>query len=267
MIKVAKYWTVFRISVMDALVYIVDFLGRSLFFAFIMAVYMLLWKAIYGGGGQTIEGFSINNIIWYLAMTEIITLSSTNYYVEVSNDVKTGNIAYQLNKPYHYVPYAFANHMGKIGIRFLVNVVVGNVVAYLLVGPNEGGKISLDYFLLVSISMLLGMFLNYFINLSLALSAFWVEENIPFRWIYNKLVFTLGGMLIPLEFFPKILKDVSMKLPFAYVTYGPGKLTVKYSMDNAISLIGGQLIYLAIAVVVCFGLFGMGVKKLNVNGG
>ncbi len=263
--KLNKYVYVFKTSLMDAMVYVVDFFGRSGFFAFIIGIYLLLWKAIYSNGNGVISGFTINMMIWYLVLTEVVTLSTTNYYQEVSDDIKTGNIAYLLNKPYHYVTYSFYNNMGKIMVRMLVNIVVGFIVGMVFVGPLKGFNLYMIPF--VFICLLLGMFINYFINFALALSAFWVEENLPFRWIYQKLIFTLGGMLLPLDLFPNWLQGISKKLPFAYVTYGPAKLFVDFSYNHFTTLILGQLIYLAIVVAICYGVYKKGVSKLNVNGG
>lgn len=264
--KVVKYHFVFKTSIMDSMVYMMDFFGRSGFFAFIMGIYLLLWKSIYSSGGQEIiQGFSLNMMIWYLVMTEIVTLSTTNYYKEVSRDIKTGNIAYMLNKPYNYVTYSFFNNMGKILVRMFVNVAVGVSVALIFVGPLIG--IELYSIPFVLISLLLGISINYFINFALALTAFWVEENMPFRWIFQKLVFTLGGMLLPLDLFPKWLGDISKYLPFAYITYAPGKLFVDFSFNYLVSILFGQLIYLMIAVIICYRVYRKGVKELNVNGG
>ena len=263
--KVHKYGYILKTSMMDALVYVVDFFGRSGFFALIIGVYLLLWKAIYSSSGSLIDGFSLNMMIWYLIATEIITLSTTDYYHEVSTDIKTGNIAYLLNKPYHYVTYSFYNNMGKIIIRFGVNILVGIILGLIFVGPLTG--ISLKALPFVLIGLLMGIILNFFINLALALTAFWVEENIPFRWIYQKLVFTLGGMLLPIDLFPEALGKISKVLPFAYVTYGPARLMVDFSYDGFLKLMMGQFAYTGAALVICYMIYGRGVKRLNVNGG
>lgn len=263
--RMTKYGHIFKVSVMDSLVYVFDFLGRSGFFAFIIAVYLMLWSTIYGQGDGVIEGFTLNMMIWYLVLTEIITLSTTNYYREVSSDIKTGNVAYLLNKPYNYVLYSLSNNMGKILFRMFLNALVGLVIGLVFVGPLLG--FSILHLPFIVITLLLGTTINYFINFTLALSAFWVEENMAFRWIYQKLVFTLGGMLLPIDLFPETLETISRRLPFAFITYGPAKLLVDFSYDSFFFVIKGQAIYLAFAIVLCFLVYGRGVKKLNVNGG
>lgn len=263
--KMDKYGSIFRVSVMDALVYIADFIGTAGFFAFITGVYLILWKTIYSQGSSRIDGFNLNMMIWYLIITEMITLSTSNYYQQVSEEIKTGNVAYLLNKPYNYVLYSFSNNMGKVMFRFGLNVVVGTVIGLVFVGVPE--NFSWWVIPTVAAALMMGLFLNYFINFTLALSAFWVEENMAFRWIYQKLVFTLGGMLLPLDLFPEWLEGISKVLPFAFITYGPAKLFVDFEADALVRLLLGQGIYLTTAVVVCFLVYRKGVKALNVNGG
>lgn len=263
--KVIKYTHVFKVSIMDAMVYLFDFIGRSGFFAFIIAVYLMLWKVIYSDETTVIEGFDLRMMIWYLVLTEIITLSSFDYFSEVATDIKTGNVAYLLNKPYNYITYCFANNMGKILFRLLINTVVGIIIGMIYVGTLGSFEFYMVPFLLVAV--LLGTFIDYFINFTLALTAFWLEENVAFRWIYQKLVFTLGGMLLPLDLFPEWLEGISKALPFAYITYGPAKLLVDFSYNNFNNLLFGQIIYLMLAVLLCYSVYRRGVKKLNVNGG
>lgn len=260
-----KYGYILKTSVMDAMVYVVDFFGGSIFFAFIMTIYLLLWRNIYGNEGQMIEGFTLNTMIWYLTMTEIVTISTTNYYKRVSEDIKSGNVAYLLNKPYHYVGYAFFDNMGKVLLRFVINSIVGIAVALLYVGPMEGFELWMVP--MVALGLLMGIVLNFFCNFALALTAFWVEENMPFRWIFHKLIFTLGGMLLPLELFPERLGQISRWLPFAYITYRPAKLAVDFSFDGFLGVVAGQTIYGALAILLCLGIYKKGVKALNVNGG
>ena len=89
----------------------------------------------------------------------------------------------------------------------------------------------------------------------------------PFRWIYQKMIFTLGGMLLPLDFFPETIAKVSRYLPFAFVTYGPAKLFVDFEMGEVLSLYGGQIVYLLLGILLCFTVYRKGVSQLNVNGG
>lgn len=262
---ISKYSCITKISLSNNLVYFGDFLVRNFFFVFIMYIYLMLWSDIYGNKEGLIAGFNLNQMIWYLVVTEMITLSRSNIFFDAAQDVKNGNIAYMLNKPYNYILYCFSNSLGEMGVKLLTNILTGTIIGILFVGPIN--NFNFAYLPLIALSILLGVFINFFIHITLSLTSFWLEENSAFFWIYNKLVFTLGGMLVPLDLFPQWLKNISVNLPFAYVTYAPAKLAVNFSYSGFIYTIAFQLAYLEIFFTLSMMVFRKGAKALNVNGG
>lgn len=263
--KFSKYNYITKISLSNNLVYFADFLVRNFFFVFIMYIMLMLWTNIYGSKGGNIAGFTLNQMIWYLVVTEMITLSRSNIFTEASLDVKNGNIAYMLNKPYNYILYCFFNSLGEMGVKLLTNMLVGLFIGILYVGPLA--SFNLIHLPFIVVSILLGIFINFFIHISLSLTSFWLEENSAFFWIYQKLVFMLGGMLIPLDMFPGWLRNIAANLPFAYVTYAPAKLAVGFSYNSFIYTIAFQLVYLGFFFTLSMVIFRKGAKALNVNGG
>lgn len=225
----------------------------------------MLWKNIYGSKGTVVGGLSLTQMIWYLIVTELVTLSRTDIHVQVNDDVKSGNIAYLLNKPYNYVLYCFSYFVGEIGIKLITNGIIGVAIGLIYVGALK--NFSLVHLPFVLLSLIIGCSIHFFIYITLALTSFWFEENSAFFWIYSKLIFTLGGMLMPLELFPKWLQSLSHYLPFAYVTYVPARLAVDFSYFNFFKQFSIQLLYLVAFFILAMTLYRKGTKNLNVNGG
>lgn len=261
----SKYLEISKITMSNSLVYFWNFLSKNLFFVFIMFIYLMLWRNIYGQKGGSIGGLTINKMIWYLVITELVNLSRTDIHNQVNEDVKTGNIAYLLNKPYNYVLYCFSYFIGEIGIKLLTNGIVGLVIGLLYVGPLQGFNFVYVPFMLLS--LLVGCMIHFFIYIVLALTSFWFEENSAFFWIYSKLVFTLGGMLMPVDLFPKWLQAITKYLPFVYVTYIPAKLTVDFSFSRFLVQFPIQLLYLIFFFIIALAMYRKGARNLNVNGG
>jgi ABC-2 type transport system permease protein len=262
---IRKYSQISKITMQNSLAYIWNFLGKNVFFVFIMFIYLMLWENIYGQKGATVGGLSLSSMIWYLVVTELITISRTDIHMQINEDVKTGNISYLLNKPYNYIGYCFSYFLGEIGIKLLTNGVIGISIGLLFVGTLKNFSIAYLPFILVSIFF--GCIINFFIYITLALTSFWFEDNNAFFWIYSKLVFTLGGMLMPLELFPKWLRTISNYMPFAYVTYVPAKLTVDFSFKTFLGQFSIQCLYLCFFIMTAAILYRKGVRNLNVNGG
>lgn len=265
MTAIRKYVEVSKITMSNSFVYFWNFLSRNLFFVFIMFIYLMLWKNIYGQKGENFAGLTINKMIWYLVVTELITLSRTDLHSQVNEDVKTGNIAYLLNKPYNYVLYCFSYFLGEIGTKLLTNGIAGLAIGFIYVGALEG--FNFIHLLFILLSIIAGCIIHFFIYITLALTSFWFEENSAFFWIYSKLVFTLGGMLMPIELFPRWLQSLSKYMPFAYVTYVPAKLTVDFSFANFYKQFSLQLVYIVVFFILAMALYRKGAKNLNVNGG
>ncbi|MCK8058522.1 MULTISPECIES: ABC-2 family transporter protein [unclassified Fusibacter] len=263
--KIDKYFEVMKITLSNKLVYFWDYLSNNLFFVFIMFVYWMLWKAIFASKGDVVGGFTLNSIMWYLVVTELVTLSRPNVHMQITKDVKDGSIAYLLNKPYDYILYNFSLFLGETGIKLMTNGLVGLLVGLVFVGPLNGANLLYLPFVLVSI--VLGCMLNFFIYMTLALTAFWFEENQAFFWIYSKLVFTMGGMLIPIDLFPEWLQKIAVYMPFAYVTYVPARLAVHFDMGLFISNVSVQLCYVVTFYLLANVLYRKGARQLNVQGG
>jgi ABC-2 type transport system permease protein len=261
-----KYAQVTKITMANSLVYFWNFVSKNIFFVFIMFMYLMLWKAIYAAKGTgSIGGLSLKAVIWYLVFTELITLSRTDLHLQVNDDVKSGSIAYLLNKPYNYVSYCFSYFLGEIGIKLLTNGLIGMIIGLVYVGALE--NFNWANLPLIVLSLLLGCVINFFIYLTLALTSFWFEDNSAFFWIYSKLVFTLGGMLMPIDLFPGWLQSIARYLPFEYVTYVPAKLAVDFSMGDFLMQFPIQVLYLILFIILSVILYRKGARNLNVNGG
>ena len=102
---------------------------------------------------------------------------------------------------------------------------------------------------------------------AVGLLSFLVEDVSAFEWIYSKLVLVLGGVLIPLDFFPEWLRRAALSLPFAYTTYAPGRLFVDPGLANAARLLGTQVAWVVFFTIVLGFVFARGMRRLAVNGG
>jgi ABC-2 type transport system permease protein len=264
--SLAKYYEISKVEILNTLAYPYNLFGRGAFIALIIFIFFNLWSAIYNEGGANALGFSLVALIWYLVMAETAVNGGTSGALarRIAEDVQTGDIAYTLNRPYSFLLYQFAY---SIGTSLLVTIVVfalASIVAFLLVGPLQVNMIVLPF---VVISLLLALVLMFLMNFSIGILAFWFEEVKSIRWINEKLIFILGGMLIPINFFPGILRQIALLLPFSYTSYAPAYLFVDFSSTFFVQSISMQLIWIAIYAVVAYGLYRIGIKRVSTNGG
>lgn len=262
--KAAKYWAVFTIQLQSAAAYPLDLAARSLSIVLFMVVFFGLWRATYAAqGASSIAGLSLRDTLWYLMLAETIVLSRPRMAQQIAAQVRDGSIAYLLNKPYSFLLYQAAFSLGDSALRMLFNGLAGGAVVWLLVGPPP----ALWGLPLVLVAMALGWMIDFCVAALLGLTAFFSEEVTAFEWIYNKLLFLLGGLLIPLDFFPEWLQRVAKALPFAAAIYGPARLFVSPSISAFAGLLAVQLGWICgLGLLVAFA-YRQGTAYLSINGG
>lgn len=262
--KLAKYWAVFAIQLQSAMAYPLDLAARSLSIVLFMVVFFGLWRATYAAqGADTIAGLSLRDTLWYLMLAETIVLSRPRMAQQISAQVKDGSIAYLLNKPYSFLLYHAAASLGDSMLRMLFNAFAGGAVVWLLVGPPPA-PLGLP---LVLVAVALGWLIDFCVAALIGLTAFFSEEVAAFEWIYNKVLFLLGGLLIPLDFFPPWLQSVSKALPFAAAVYGPARLFVSPGLEAFAQLLAAQLGWLAALGLLVALAYSRGTAHLTINGG
>jgi ABC-2 type transport system permease protein len=261
--KAKKYLTTFRISLRNALYYKKSVLGSIIMYSLFVYVFFLLWSAVYSG--RELSGYSFRQMIWYFCTTEFIAMSmGGGIFYQMGQDIKNGAIAYQLGRPYSYIWYQFANTMGTVAVRLVMFAVLAGVLGTLLVGaPSFVTLVSAAFFLL---SVVLALIVQFFALVSIGLTAFFVEENRPFFFIYSKLVLVLGTFL-PIEFFPQWMQNILRYMPFSLITWGPAKMFVDFSYSHALHTLTALTFWAAAMMVCAFGVFQRGVKKIHVHGG
>ena len=134
--KSRKYMTVLRISIANNLAYLSEVFFRALLLVVLVFILSQLWKTTFSlRGAQTLSGFSIADMIWYLIIAESIAMSLPALTRRIDLEVRSGQIAYLLGRPCSYVLYNFAQYLGERLVRFIMNLLVGSILALILVGP------------------------------------------------------------------------------------------------------------------------------------
>lgn len=86
-----KYLYIYKTTIIENLGYISQlFLGFINFFV-IIYVFMNLWQYIYSDSSQIINGYTKEQTIWYVLISEVLWIGSKNKILtqEISKDIKT----------------------------------------------------------------------------------------------------------------------------------------------------------------------------------
>jgi ABC-2 type transport system permease protein len=196
-------------------------------------------------------------LLWFSIRSKVVR-------TEINKDIKSGTIAYNINKPYNYIFYVLSKYIGEVIISFIFNVIIAIILGIVIVGNlNNFNILSIPF---IVITFFLGSIIAAFIYILIGLISFWVEENKPFIWIYERLILVLG-IIFPIEILPTYLQGIAKWSPVYTVTYAPAKMVVDFSFNRWLEITLFQGIYLFIVALLTFYIYSKGVKRLNVNGG
>ena len=259
-----KYLAIFNINLLNSLAYPAELVTRALMIVLFMWIFFQLWNVTFAASGaETINGLSLHDTMWYLVLAETLELGRPRLSRTISQQVKDGSIAYLLNKPYDFLLYQLASGLGESLPRMGMLFLLGGGVVWALAGPPP----ALANWPLALVALAGAWLLHYCANALIGLAAFAAEEVAPFEWIYQKMVFILGGMLIPIDFYPAWLQAIAKSLPFAYMMYGPCRLFVRPDANIFLQTLLGQVLWLAVLGGILALVFHRGMRRLAINGG
>lgn len=198
-------------------------------------VLFFVWKAIYSQV-DVVNNFTLAQIInYYLLVIVVERLSSTHFEGWRSQQIIMGKIDYFLTRPFSYISEIYSKEIGSkmisvifsfpiIAIFFAANIVIYNI---------DQSYITMSNLLIFLALMVVAHTIQFFIALWIVLLTFWIEGSSGlehFKWI----VLTLfSGAMIPLEFMPQWLQNISNILPFKYVFSVPiSVLQNKYTLTT-----------------------------------
>jgi ABC-2 type transport system permease protein len=260
-----KAWAVLAITVASRFAYLGELLVRSVFLILILFIFTQLWQAT----SQTqdigaLTGFSIAQLIWYLAFTEAIMMSSSLADQEVDREVRSGDLAYRLARPLPYPLYHLAAQIGERLLRFGINLVVGCLVSLLVVGPLVITPLAL---LAALSATLLAFVADWVWSFSISLLSFWVEDTFGLHLLYRRAQMILGGMLIPLDAYSDWLGNIARALPFQYFVYQPARLFVQPNVEGWLRVIGVLGLIALAGLLPLTAIYGLGLRRVSAQGG
>lgn len=260
-----RYSAVLLTSARQQWAYRAELAMRALSMVLFMGVFMALWSSAFAVSGQRqLAGYALAEVVWYLAIAETVILSASRIFTEIGEAVKSGDLAYTLTRPLSYPLYQVANSLGNSAPRFLLNLLTAGLVVSIGIRQVAGSLPGLLAFLVMAA---LALVLDALIAVLIGLMAFWIEEILPAFWIYQKLLFTVGGLFLPVEMFPGWLQRVAAWLPFQYITYAPARAFVSFEPGFVLRAVAGQLAYIAVIGGIVALVWWRARQRLVVHGG
>ena len=260
-VVLTKYAAFSRISVVLASRERGELYGRVAFFAVILGVFSSLWHAVAEAGMPVAA--DPKALVWYLAATEWIVLSAPSIHLDIQDAIRRGDVVYRLGQPASYLLAEFAASLGLLAVRAPLLGVTGFVCALAFTGsvPPLQALAILVPFALLAAALMTALYL------SIGLLAFWLQDVSPVYWVWQKLMFVLGGLMLRLQLYPEFVQRIAAFTPFPVLLSGPASFVLPVASVSPATLARDFVIWSSATALIVRWIFARATRALTVNGG
>lgn len=262
MLNLQKYIAIFKLSFFHSFRNYKALIGLSIFLMTCLIIFAHLWKIAAAKTGMV--GFNPDQLLWYIAFNEWVLVSIPETQEDMEDDLRSGRLAYLLPRPISYLGATFAEAFGAL----CVNLLVLGSVTFLFTWWQAGSLPfqPIGFLVAIAFGILAGLLAIVF-QMLIGLSAFWLHEVSPFFWLWEKLLFMLGGLMLPLTVYPQWIQTIAHFTPFPSILGERSALALNFNSNAIIALAGSLIGWGTFGVICVLVVYRKGLRILNVEGG
>ena len=203
---------------------------------------------------------SIHSIMSYFLIVQGLDILYPYTSMDVSDDIKSGDIINKLCKPVSLVQQYFYEAFGSSITKFCTVVGV-NFIALIFFAQSISGTKLLGLFLLI----IAGYLLNFSIELLFGSIAFFTQSIWGIESLKSAVKVIFAGSIVPIYYYPKWLVQIANLLPFSYTQ---GNIAAYFNGERTLfSILGIQVIYVVVFMLGAQMILRYGLRQLSINGG
>ncbi len=235
-------------------------------FSFIRPIiFLAAWLAVAESQGGTLGTFSKADLAGYYVVMIFVTHLTTSWDMyEFEYEVRQGKLSPKLLRPLHPLHYSIVSN---ILWKVLTSAAV-IPVAILIAMTFEARFTTQPWHLVLGVpSLLIGAAIQFLFGWVFALVAFWTTRVHAFVTLYQRTAFIFAGQVAPLSLLPGVLQTIAYALPFGYMMGVPTDiLRGGPDLPTAVLMMGGQVMWLAVAVVLYRVVWSAGLRQYSAVG-
>lgn len=230
-------------------------------------IFTSLWSSIYANSttGDNLP-FNRAQMISYAVYAMLFRISMTMDDNEIGRKVRTGDITMDLIKPVNFALMTFGDALGRTIFHWLTRVIpilVVTLFAFSTPLPTDPAN-----YALAMIAWIFGYLIAFMIDFMVGMLAFWFMEAFAFQLMKFGFFTLFAGGIVPIDFFPEVMKPFIALLPFQYILYTPTVLFIGHVRGiDALKMIGAQMIWVFLLLVLARFMWKKATEKLIVQGG
>lgn len=257
-----KYRAVFLFAFQHALKNYRALIGLSIFLITCLVIFAHLWKV----GAMRMGSFGLDpkELLWYTAFNQWVLIAMPDMHEDMEQDLKSGKLAYLLPRPISYLGSTFMEGLGALSARLLVLGVVSFSFTWI---RSEGMPFDLISFpFLIAVGFLSGC-VGILFKMAIGVSAFWLHQVEPFHWVWEKMLFMLGGLMLPLTIYPEWLQKIARFTPFPAILGDRSSMAIHFTWAHLFILTLLLVFWGLIAASLTTFLYRKSLKIVHIEGG
>jgi viologen exporter family transport system permease protein len=234
--------------------------------SFFGAVYVFVYVALFQGR-TTLGGLDVHDAVTYVVLTQSLLMAMSAFgNRELSDAIMKGQIASDLSRPLDFYLYWAAIDLGRAVYYLIFRGIPTFVVGLILFGARLPA--SPAHALAFVACLATGMVMSYAFRFIPNSLAFWTTDARGINYLANTVIMFFSGFIVPINFFPPVLRSLVVLLPFSAMANLP--VNVYLGNVNGPELAFALVLQAAWIGVLVFGgraVFGRLVIRLTVQGG
>jgi ABC-2 type transport system permease protein len=228
-------------------------------------VYLIVWSTVSNSGGGSVGAYTTGDFAaYFLVMMLVNNVTYTWIMYEYEYRVREGNLSFALLRPVHPIHSDIADNMSSKLITLPFMLIIAAILGFffrphLVIVPWAIAA----FFPALGLAFLLRFFLEW----TLALTAFWTTRVAAVNQTYFVMMLFLSGQMAPLSLFALPVRVAAAVLPFRWMVSFPVELLLgRLSPVEALTGILAQVVWLAIASVLLRTVWRAGVRVYSAVG-
>lgn len=263
MIAVYRALIVQSFQVMSA--YRVSLFLYALFSFIRPIIFLAAWVAVAESQGGRLGAFSRSDLGGYFVIAIIVThLTAAWDFFEFEWEIRRGTLSPKLLRPLHPINYSIVNN---VLWKLITSAVVVPVAIAVAITFEARFATTPAHVALGAVSVALGAAIAFVFGWVFASLAFWTTRVHAVVTVYQRIAFIFAGQIAPLTLLPGPLFAVAMALPFAYMLGVPTEiLRGGVDVTAALLMMGGQVVWLAVGIVLYRIVWNAGLRQYSAVG-
>lgn len=260
--RLLKYFSIFYLVFVHGLKNYKALIGLSIFLVTCLVIFAHLWRVAASKIG--VISFSPEQLLWYIAFNEWVLVAVPDVQDAMEKDLRSGRLSYLLPRPISYIGATLAEATGTLCANLMVLGFITFIFTWFQAGSLPFHPIGIIPALFFG--LLAGLVALLF-RMIIGISAFWLQDVDPIFWIWEKLLFMFGGLMLPLAVYPQWMQSMAYFTPFPAILGQRSALALEFNWNEILMLSATLIVWTIIGILSLVFIYRKGLRILNIEGG